>query len=129
MNDWTRQTKLEQLIDFFSRFRFSHNIFFRYIHTFIHYITIINWMTTSSEFEFFFHFFFFLLSVSNSWIVWKNDYIHHASNNRDRIEYFSFRNFFDILFYHIIIFNVQLNRTTISENVFDTIQFFMRRKL
>ena len=31
-------------------------------------------------------------------------------------------------FYFIIIFNVSLNRTTISERIFDTIQFFMRRK-
>ena len=36
----------------------------------------------------------------------------------------------DVIYFHFtfIIFNVQLNQTTISENVFDTIQFFMRRK-
>ena len=31
-------------------------------------------------------------------------------------------------FYFIMILNVQLDRTTIFENIFDTIQFFMRRK-
>ena len=39
-----------------------------------------------------------------------------------------FEIFLIFYFYFIMILNAQLNRTTISENVFDTIQSFMRRK-
>ena len=36
---------------------------------------------------------------------------------------------FSIFYFLITIFNAQLDRAVISENVFDTIQLFMRRKL
>ena len=52
-------------------------------------------------------------------------------HNRDRIEYIKFRNFRFFTFHFIFtftIFNVQLNQTTIFENIFDTIRLFMRRK-
>ena len=71
-----------------------------------------NWMTMKFEFEsiYIFLFFIFLFRISKSL-----DAISlHISN-------------FEI-FFTFTIFNAQLNQTIISENNFDTIQFFMRRK-
>ena len=70
-------------------------------------------MTMKFEFEsiYIFLFFIFLFRISKS----LNAIALHISN-------------FEI-FFTFTIFNVQLNQTIIFENNFDTIQFFMRRKL
>ena len=52
--------------------------------------------------------------------------------NRDRVEYIKFQKKFRFFCFHFTfsftIFNVRLNQTTIFENIFNTIQLFMRRK-
>ena len=98
-----------------------------------------NWVTMSSEFEFSYYLlFFYFYSKSMSCLKKKKWFKRERRRNRDRIEYtrFDFENLLDFLSFHFTftftftftILNAQLNRAAVSENVSDTIQFFMRRK-
>ena len=82
-----------------------------------------NWLTMNFEFEsfFIFLFFFFVYRIHEK-------FKREKRRCRDRIRYIKFRKFFWFFFSFHILFVVQSDRTTIFENVFDTIQFFMRRK-
>ena len=96
---------------------------------------ITNWMTMKFEFESIYIclFFIFLFYISKS-MNWSRKKCLNAKNVVIAIALnIKFRNFLDFLYsfhfaFTFMIFNVRLNRITISENVFDTIQLFMRRE-
>ena len=90
---------------------------------------LIEWQWVLNS-NFFIIFYFFISYIEIDELIEKK-IKREKRHNRDRIEYIKFRNFRFFTFHFIFtftIFNVQLNQITISENIFDTIQFFMRRK-
>ena len=104
-------------------------------------LMIDNWLNDKEiEFEFFFIFLFFCFIHSNRWVVrekWLNakNVIRFFIDEIDAIalNISNFENFLDFLHsFHLLftftILNARLNQTAISENNFDTIQLFMRRK-
>ena len=133
-SSWMIQKKHDLMISLFAVFSIENLI--SYNSQFSIWWLTTDWLTKKSNSSFFL-FSIFLFHISNRWVVWKKMIerekrymIFYWWNKRDRIEYIKFRNFFRFfVFILFIIFNAQLNRTTISENIFDTIQLFMRRKL